>query len=140
MLFAGDFMSPGGVKILEEFDGLVHFVLGNNDGELVGLTRLLDASKNITLHYKFGQSTLKETIGGLTFYMSHYPDFAKNASLSGNYQVCVYGHDHIYNEETLDNGTILLNPGELQGYKTGIATCMIFNTETMIAEKIELVN
>jgi putative phosphoesterase len=138
MLFAGDFMSPGGVKILEQFSGDVHFVLGNNDGELVGLTRWLDKSKNVTLHYKFGESTLEEEIDGVSFYMNHFPDAVKNAALSGKYDVCVYGHDHMYHEEILGNGTILLNPGEIQGYKTGNSTCMIFDTSTKKVEKIIL--
>ena len=138
MFFAGDFMSPGGVKVLESFSGDVHFVLGNNDGELVGLTRWLDASKNTTLHYKFGESTFKETIGGIKFYMNHFPDIVKNAALTGNYDVCIYGHDHIYHEEILGNGTTLLNPGEIQGYKTGNSTCMIFDTKTKTVEKIVL--
>jgi len=138
MFFAGDFISPGGVKILENFAGDVHFVLGNNDGELVGLTRCLDASKNITLHYKFGESTFKETIGGLSFYMNHFPNIVNHAAQTGKYDVCIYGHNHIYNEEILESGTILLNPGEIQGYKTGESTCMIFDTESKSAEKIIL--
>ena len=138
MLFAGDLISPGGLKILETFNGPVHFVFGNNEGEIVGLTRIIDASENITLHYRFGESVMAEVIGGLSFFMQHFPAVAKNAALTGQYDVCVYGHDHVYHEEVLENGTVLLNPGELQGHKTGSVTCMIFDTETKQAEKITL--
>lgn len=138
MLFAGDFMSPGGVDVLHDFNGSVHFVLGNNDGELVGLTQRLEEDKKTILHYNFGESTMRETFGGLTFYMNHYPDIVRNAAETGKYDVCVYGHDHRYNEEKLNNGTLLLNPGEVQGYRSGIATCMIFETDTKSVEKIIL--
>lgn len=138
MLFAGDFMSPTGVYILKKFNGPVHFVFGNNEGEIVGLTRSMDASENIKLHYKFGESIFTDTIDGLSFYMNHYPKVVRNAALTGEYDVCVYGHDHIYHEETLENGTILLNPGEIQGFKTGKASCMIFDTETKSGERIEI--
>ena len=138
MLFAGDLISPGGVKMLEQFNGPVHIVLGNNEGEIIGLTQWIGVSKNITLHYKFGQSIFTETIAGLRFYMNHFPPFVRNAALAGDYDVCVYGHNHVYAEEVLENGTILLNPGEVQGYKTGVATCMIFDTDTKEVQKVAL--
>lgn len=138
MLFAGDFMSPPGLKTLETFNGIIHMVLGNNDGELVGLTRKTSASEKINLYYDSGESVFNQQIDGLTFYMNHFPGFVRNAALSGNYDVCVYGHDHIYHEEVLDNGTLLLNPGEIQGYKTGQPTCMIFDTATKQINKIVL--
>jgi len=130
MLFAGDFIAPSGISVLKEFNGQIHFVLGNNDGELVGLTRMLDANENTILHYKFGESTMKEEFGGLKFYMNHYPNIVQNVAKIGEFDVCIYGHNHIYYEEVLENGTILLNPGDIQGHKTGIATCMIFDTQT----------
>jgi putative phosphoesterase len=138
MLFAGDLMAPGGVKILEQFNGPVHFVLGNNEGELVGLTRFLDASKNTTLHYDFGESTMNNKIAGLKFYMHHFPNIVRNAARTGDYNVCVYGHDHEYHHEILENGTIFLNPGAIKGNDAGIATCMFFDTATKSVEKVVL--
>lgn len=138
MLFAGDFMSPPGINVLEQFNGAVHFVFGNNDGELVGLTQMISASKKITLHYQSGESTLRETFGDLSFFMNHYPNVVRNAAQTNEYDVCIYGHDHLYHEETLANGTLLLNPGELQGYRTGNITCMILDTETLNIEKVKI--
>lgn len=134
LLFAGDFMSPPGLLVLKKFKGQVHFVWGNNDGEKVGLTRQIDESENMTL---YGDEMSKE-IDGLKFYMNHYPHIVQDAALSDQYDVCIYGHDHIYHEETLDNGTLLLNPGEIQGYKTGTVTFILFDTETKKVEKMTL--
>ncbi|MEK9171104.1 MAG: metallophosphoesterase family protein [Patescibacteria group bacterium] len=39
LLFAGDFIAPPGIPILEKFNGKIKFVWGNNEGEKVGLTR-----------------------------------------------------------------------------------------------------
>jgi len=137
MLFAGDLVAPGqGVPMLEKFNGPVHVVLGNNDGELVGLTRRIDKSGSVTLHYVSGESVMTETFDGLRFYMNHFPGFTRNAALSGQYDVCVHGHNHTYSEETLENGTLILNPGELKGLKPDLATVMIFDTETKSVEKI----
>jgi putative phosphoesterase len=133
-LFAGDFISPPGLKEFESYKGHVHFVFGNCDGEKVNFTRIVDANPKMTLH----DGIMYETFGGLKFYMNHYPDFVRNAARTGDYGVCVYGHTHEYHEETLENGTHLLNPGELMGYRTGISTCMVFDTHERIAEKITL--
>jgi len=133
MLFAGDFVAPVGARTLDLFNGNVHFVLGNNEGELVNLTRALDKRENVTFH----KDVMEEEFDGLKFYMNHYPYIVENAALSGKYDVCVYGHDHIYHSSTLKNGTRLLNPGEICGNRE-IATCMIFDTETKDAEKIML--
>lgn len=138
MLFAGDLVAPGGVSILKGFNGRVNLVLGNNEGELVGLTRMLDANENTIFHYRRGESTMEEEFDGLKFYMNHYPNIVKNVAKIGEFDVCIYGHNHIYCEEILENGTILLNPGEVQGYKTGVATCMIFDTQTKEITKITL--
>jgi len=138
MLFAGDLISPTGITIMENFNGKVHFVLGNNEGELVKLTRMSDASKNIALHYEYGQSVFDEKIDELSFYMNHYPTFVHNAAQTGKYDVCVYGHDHMYHTEILPNGTLVLNPGALKGDKEGQVTCMIFDTKDKSVQKIEL--
>lgn len=134
MLFAGDFISPPGLSILGMFKGDVHFIWGNNEGEKVGLTRKIDAMENVTLH----GDVFEEEMGGLKFYMNHYPEIVRNAAESGKYDVCVYGHDHTYHEETLENNTVLLNPGEVQGFASGTPTCMVFDTATKEVTKIEL--
>jgi len=135
MLFSGDFVAPTGVAILTNFNGQVHFVRGNNEGELVRLTRKLDAEANCTFHV----DVMDETFDGLRFYMNHYPDIVRNAALTGNYDVCVYGHNHLYHDEVLDNGTRLLNAGEVCGNRTNTPTAMIFDTTTKTAEKIILI-
>ena len=134
MLFAGDLIAPVGARTLDKFNGHVHTVLGNNEGELVNLTRALDKRENITFH----KNTMEETIGGLSFYMNHYPDIVENAALTGKYDVCVYGHNHTYRDEVLENGTHILNPGEVCGNRTLTPTAIIFDTDTNKAEKINL--
>ncbi len=131
-LHAGDFVTPAGISLLDKFNGEIHIVWGNNEGEKEGWRIKVSKRDKIT-HYG---DTMEGEVGSLKFYMNHYPIQAHNAAESGKYDVCVYGHDHEYYDETLPNGTRLLNPGEIVGWKTGVATCMIFDTETGVAEKI----
>lgn len=133
-LFAGDFVTPSGLHVFGSFSGHVHFVWGNNEGERVGMVRAIDAAPNMTLH----GDVMETAFEGLRFYMNHYPGFVQNAALTGKYDVCIYGHNHLYHEETLPNGTTLLNPGEIAGSRTGNPTCMIFDTETRAVERVNL--
>ncbi len=134
LLHVGDFVSPPGVEYLKDFNGDVHMVWGNCEGEKIGMMKKISESGNITMH----GNTMEEEFGGLKFYMNHYPDISENASLSGKYDICIYGHTHIYRVEKLENGALLLNPGEIHGYKTGTHTAMIFDTETKEVERVSL--
>jgi putative phosphoesterase len=134
MLHAGDFVSPPGVEWLKDFGGKVHMVWGNNEGEKVGFIKKISEYKNIIMH----GDVMEQEFGGLKFYMNHYPDIAENAALTNKYDVCIFGHTHVYSEKNIQNKTILLNPGEVHGYKTGISTCIIFDTDTKTIKKINL--
>ncbi len=134
MLHAGDFVSPLGIDFLKDFGGEVHMVFGNCEGEKVRMISKIAKYENITMH----GDVMEKEFAGLKFYMNHYPDIVKNASLTNKYHICIHGHSHIYNEEKISEKTTILNPGEIQGYKTGMYTCMIFDTKTKKVEKINL--
>jgi len=134
ILHAGDFISPTGLEVLKDFPGKIHIVWGNNEGEKVGFIKMLAALPRITHR----GDVMEETIGGLRFYMNHYPGIAENAALTGKYDVVVFGHTHEYHDETKPNGTLLVNPGDVQGLRTGVASMIVFDTVTKIAERITL--
>lgn len=133
LLFAGDFISPPGIKILKTFEGNTKFVWGNNEGEIMGFTRQLDALPNIELCGNIYDGK----IDNLKIFMNHYPEPSILAAKTGDYDVSIYGHTHEYHHEEIGK-TLLLNPGEIQGYKTGKITFMILNTVNMEVDKIHL--
>ena len=57
---------------------------------------------------------------------------------SGNFDIILSGHTHSLVNKKLDNGILVVNPGELCGYLTGRATFAIIDTDTMESEIIEL--
>ena len=129
LLFAGDFISPPGVEAaLAHFRGAVHMVLGNCDGEQIGLARAVAALPDATLYYEAGVSVMEKELGGWRVHMNHYPEVARLAAAQGESQLVVYGHTHEYHEERMENGTLLLNPGEVCGHRTGAATCVVVDT------------
>lgn len=124
LLFAGDLIAPPQLAILEKFNGNVKFVWGNNEAEKVGLTRMMDGSDKIEL----SGDIFEDVIDGIKIFMNHYPRIAELATKSGEFDLCIHGHTHEYREEKVGN-TILINPGEIQGYKTGKASFVIFDTK-----------
>jgi putative phosphoesterase len=130
LLFAGDLISPPGIAILEKFKGNINFVWGNNEGEKVGISRKMDSLPNITMC----GDIFDEEIEGIKVFMNHYPKIVELAALTGKYDLCIHGHTHIYRHETFGN-TLLINPGEIQGYKTGESSFVTFDTQTRELQK-----
>ncbi|MBP9820313.1 metallophosphoesterase [Candidatus Woesebacteria bacterium] len=131
LLFAGDVIAPTGIGVLEKFNGKVTFVWGNNEGERVAMTRKMDASEKIELC----GDVYEGTIDGIKIFMNHYPRFTELAAKSGEFDLCIYGHTHHYHHEMV-GVCLLLNPGEIQGYGTGVSSFVIFDTKTKKAEKV----
>jgi predicted phosphodiesterase len=68
--------------------------------------------------------------------MNHYPNIAGWAAKSGEYDVCIYGHDHTYHYSTIGN-TQLINPGCIVG-DSQAAGFVIYDTQTREVEHIIL--
>lgn len=131
LMHAGDLIAPPGVAILEQFNGKVYFVWGNNEGEKLGMTRLIDKSDKITLEGDICEIEIDK----LKIFMNHYPRNTELAALSGQFDLCIHGHTHIYREDKFGD-TILVNPGEIQGYRTGTSTFIIFDTTDKSVRKV----
>lgn len=131
LLFAGDLIAPPGIVVLEKFNGSVKFVWGNNEAERVAITRKMDASKNIQLC----GDVYEDTVDGVKLFMNHYPRFSELAAKSGEFDLSIFGHTHEYHHEMVGD-CLLLNPGEIQGFRTGEISFVVFDTKTRKAEKI----
>lgn len=133
LLFAGDLIAPTGILFLEEFVGKVKFIWGNNEGEIYRMTQLMAKTSNVELC----GDVFEDELDGTKIFMNHYPRIVELAAKSGEFGLCIYGHTHTYDERMIGD-TLLLNPADIQGYKTGTGTFVIFDTATKKAEKIEL--
>jgi len=133
LLFAGDLIAPPQLAILEKFNGKVKFVWGNNEAERVALTRKMDTSGKIELC----GDIFEGEIDGVKIFMNHYPRISELAAKSGEFDICIFGHTHEYKEEKIAN-TQFINPGEIQGYKTGKASFVIFDTQDKSVRRIDI--
>ncbi len=130
LLFCGDFCSPFVLaQIAGGFEGEIHVVFGNNDGDTFRIASIASRWKHVQLH---GEAWFGE-IDGDSFAVSHYPDIAQAFARAGTYDVVCYGHNHTHKIESVGH-TLLINPGCLMGYHPATrenvpSTFVIYDTE-----------
>ena len=133
-IHCGDLCSPFILKELGE--GLagkpLHIVWGNNEGDVLLMTRVAAQFSNITLHGALAELTLE----GTRIAVNHYPEIAHGLAASGKYDVVCFGHNHTASQERMGQ-CLLLNPGEVMGLM-GRRTLAILETRTRTAEFIEV--
>lgn len=129
ILHAGDYVAPFAAKLIAP-DVLpipLHCIYGNNDGERAGLKATLP---NIV------DGPLRMEFGGKTIVMAHFIDWMKPPDYD-DADIVITGHTHEIVNETRD-GKIFLNPGECCGWLTERCTAALLDTETCIAEIIDV--
>lgn len=122
----GDFCSPPIVSQLADCGLHVTAVWGNCDGDKLLCYRRVVEKATID----FADGDFREfQIDGKKLFLTHYPQIARLAALSGQYDACFYGHDHEAHSEMIAN-TLYANPGEIAGTKTGKISFGIYDTES----------
>ncbi|MFW9829185.1 MAG: metallophosphoesterase [Candidatus Thorarchaeota archaeon] len=140
LIHCGDYVSPFVRKwfdlLKESIKSNFYGVFGNNDGERLFLFQ------NLGQICKFAQGSneLNLELDGKKIFASHMPKKQTIDALanSGKYDIILFGHTHSLFNEKLENGVIVVNPGELCGYLSGKATFAIIDTKKMESEIIEL--
>ena len=112
LLHCGDLCAPFNIKIMaENFDGPIHLVFGNNDGDGRLIQTLAANYEHVSHHGAYAELALF----GRKIAMIHYPEPALRIAQSGQFDLVCYGHDHTQRKDLIGN-TLLVNPGELMGY------------------------
>ncbi len=132
LLFCGDFCAPFTlVQLAEGFSGSVHIIWGNNDGDQWLLTDQASRFSHVTIHGALAELEL----AGRSIRANHYPAIARRLAEAGGADLVCYGHDHIAHREKLDNGTLLVNPGEVMG-RLGPSTYALIDLNRMENELV----
>lgn len=129
ILHAGDYVAPFSVAVLAELSIPWWGVLGNNDGEILGIFQKSEG------RIKAPFLELEER--GYRIFVSHFYQPAKLALASGHYDLVVYGHTHeaIIKEE---GKTILVNPGEVCGLLSGRPTVALCDLKEKVAKLLDI--
>ncbi|HIC92099.1 MAG TPA: metallophosphoesterase [Syntrophaceae bacterium] len=134
IIHCGDLVAPFILKELAKFEGPVHWVLGNNDGDQYLLTKLcLTELKNMEPHGFIGKLNFEEVAIAFT----HYEEVGYALAHTGQYHLVCCGHTHAYRLQKIHQ-TTLLNPGEVMG-KDGPGTFCLFDTVTKEVKLLKLV-
>jgi putative phosphoesterase len=133
----GDFCAPPVFELLSN-EKIIKWtcVWGNVDGARA-LTILRYAKAE---NLEFCPESFREldVENGKKVFLTHFPLLAQNAAKSGDYLAAFYGDNHEKKSETLLNGSILANPGELSGTKTGQPSFGVWDSEANTFEIIDL--
>ena len=122
LIHCGDACAPFVHKELGNFNGPVHIVVGNNEGEQFHMMRV--KPDNVTIYKPLAELE----IAGKKIAITHYKDFADPLALTGKYDVVFYGHTHKKDSHKV-NETLVLNPGDLMNLH-GERGYAIYDTDT----------
>ncbi len=129
ILHAGDLVAPFAAKLIaaDAVNVPVYCVYGNNDGEKVGLKKVLP---------QIVDGPLKIELVGKTIVMHHWIEWLKPGDISGA-DVVITGHTHEIVNETRD-GILYLNPGECCGWVNDRCSVMLLDLAAMKADVVDV--
>jgi Predicted phosphoesterase len=110
-------------------------VFGNNDGDPQLLRKKVTEKEGFEIRGIFAAITVEDRT--LALLHGHEPDLRDALLRGGAFDLIVYGHSHI--RVAVRNGkTLVVNPGEVCGYLTGIPTIALYDTGKGEAEFVVL--
>ena len=127
----GDLISPFMLSILKEFPGRIYLVIGNNDGDVLTVSRTIPQECPQVREYSH---KLTVDIEEVRIAAMHYPDFARSIAGCGDFQIVLYGHTHKFDERRIGE-SLLLNPGELMGLSGESSFCLV-DTQTLEVKRM----
>lgn len=135
VVHAGDWVAPFTARKFQEFSGRLFGSYGNNDGEIIGLSR---AFREMDMAVK-GEFTEFELDGERAAVIhGTYPPVLRAIVRSGEFPTIITGHTHIPLIEKQEE-VLLVNPGEACGYLYGRCTVGILDTREGAVEIYDLV-
>jgi putative phosphoesterase len=135
VIHAGDWVAPFTARKFQDFSGRLYGSYGNNDGEIIGLSR---AFREMDMLVK-GEFT-EFDLDGEKAVVIHgvYPPVLRAIVRSGEFPTIITGHTHIPLIEK-QGDVLLVNPGEACGYLYGRCTVGILDTHEKAVEIYDLV-
>lgn len=143
VLHAGDYVFPGMISLFKKLNKEIKFygVRGNNDGELMGITKQFDEIENSQFLNEFGKLSISSKKIGI--YHGTNPDLSGSLIESQLFDILILGHTHIKRIEKMGS-TLVLNPGSLNRNffskkKTNDGPCVIvYDEKRQMAEFVNI--
>lgn len=132
LLHCGDICSPFVIGKLAAYQGPVHIVFGNNDGDRFMIGEVAGRFPNVTVHGEIGE--IDTEFGKVC--LTHRPRFGAGLAATGRYRVVFSGHTHMKKREEVA-GALHINPGEIMGLQNEPGFTL-FDLESLEDEYIRL--
>ena len=139
---AGDYVYPGMISLFKKLNKETKFygVRGNNDGELMGITRQFDEIENAQFLNEFGKLLISSK--NIAIYHGTNSDLSESLVESQLFDILILGHTHIKRIEKMGK-TLVLNPGPLNrnffSKNTNDGPCVIiYDEKRELAEFINI--
>ncbi len=130
VIHAGDLVAPFTAREIKKLNCPYKIILGNNDGEILGLYRIyeghvfqpphqfkINEKKVLVLH----DAILLNTLKGIK-----------------SFDLIIYGHDHTASITESPSGQLIVNPGECGGWLSGKSTVAIWDAVNGEVDLIDL--
>jgi putative phosphoesterase len=130
VIHAGDLVAPFTAREIKKLKCPYRIVLGNNDGEVLGLYKVFDGN---VFHPPF-----KMMVNDKKILVLHDAMVLEALEHLKSFDLIIYGHDHTASVEKLHDGRFIVNPGECGGWLTGRATVAIWDVGQSDVELIRL--
>ncbi len=113
IIHLGDLISPFMLEEVEGYSGTFHLIYGNNNGDHILLQKkIASLAGKVQFHGWLGEIERDSIKIGFI----HDPFIARKIARSGDYDVVLFGHTHLWLKEQVGD-CLLLNPGEILGKK-----------------------
>lgn len=139
----GDFCTPAAMKLLAASGINWKCVWGNIDGDRLRCYQEVAPYGTVDI---VPEDFREIEVEGRHLFLTHYPEIARIAALSGKYDAVFHGHNHVAAQETVETAhgrvkeVLLANPGEICGFRFGEPSFALYNTESNTFEHIRLKN
>lgn len=125
VLHTGDYIAPFIIPVLGELKAPLIGVFGNNDGDRELLLKRSSEEVGIEIRGNFAELSEGGVRIGLVH--GHEEPLLKALITGGGFDLLVHGHTH-QPGVARSGRTVVVNPGEVCGYLTGMATIATFDT------------
>jgi uncharacterized protein len=125
VLHTGDYIAPFIIPELGELEAPLTGVFGNNDGDRELLLKRSAQEVGIEIRGNFAEIQEGGILIGLLH--GHEEPLLHALITGGGFDIIVHGHTH-QPGVTRSGRTVVINPGEVCGYLTGMATVATYDT------------
>lgn len=135
VLHAGDYVSPFVIPRFKKLNCNLIGVFGNNDGDHEFLQQRFTESNNCEVRGRFAEITVDDF--KIALLHGDETNLLNSLINSEYFDAVVHGHSHA-SLIRKNNKTLTINPGELCGYLTSIATYALLDTSTREVKIVDL--